>query len=80
MCSRDCFHCVYKDCVDGSFSPSDYVELVELEKAVGIFSPEDEEYYEQDLLGVIMLEEKRRRFNQRRREKNKQPREKETKA
>ena len=80
MCSRDCFHCVYKDCVDGSFTPFDYIELVELEKAVGIFQPEDEQHYEEDLFAVIVLEEKRRRFNQRRREKNKQSRTKETEA
>ncbi len=34
-CDRDCFHCRFSDLIDGSLSPSDYIELVDLEYEQG---------------------------------------------
>jgi hypothetical protein len=65
-CDRNCFACRFLDCIDASFSPSDYLELVELERDLGIFQPEDEKYFLLDLVAVTKLEEKRKRASARR--------------
>lgn len=68
-CNRDCFSCRFPDCIDSSFSVSDYIELVELEKEIGVFQREDENYYFLDMLAVARTEAKKERAKRRRQEK-----------
>ena len=53
VCNRKCAECSYKDCIDDTFTPSDYLDLIDLEKSLGMYLPEDEKYFYEDLLAVV---------------------------
>ena len=61
MCSRDCLNCPFPDCIDDTFTPVDYLDQVEEEKELGIFQPEDDEFFLIDLLRVVRSERRRER-------------------
>ena len=68
-CDKDCFNCRFSDCINGALSPSDYIELVEIEREVGVFQPEDEQYYYIDLLSIVKSYERKARQKKRARNK-----------
>ena len=69
MCFRDCLNCPFPDCIDDTFTPVDYLDQVEEEKALGIFQPEDAECFLIDLLRVVRSERRRERMRARMRER-----------
>lgn len=72
MCSRDCLNCPFPDCIDDTFTPSDYLDQVEEEKAAGVFQPEDECYFLIDLLAVARSERRRARHRVHMRERRRE--------
>lgn len=61
-CDKKCFKCQYADCINDRVTAMDFLDIVDLEKEVGVYQPEDEKWF------VVELEYYVRR--DRRREKN----------
>lgn len=59
VCNRKCAECTYKDCIDDTFTPSDYLDLIDLEKSLGVYLPEDEKFFYDDLLAVVERQRER---------------------
>ena len=62
ICNRKCADCSFADCIDDSFSPTDYLDLIDLEKSLGVYLPEDEKYFYDDLLIVVLRERRKERL------------------
>ena len=63
-CDKKCLKCRYADCVNETVTANDYLDIVDLEKALGIYLPEDEPFFYEDLLRFVRRDRKRERFEE----------------
>lgn len=45
MCNKDCFNCVFSDCINDEISNDDLTALEEIEKIVGLIKPKKKSGY-----------------------------------
>ena len=45
MCNKDCFNCVFSDCINDEISNDDLTALEETEKIVGLIKPKKKSGY-----------------------------------
>lgn len=40
-CDKNCLSCVYADCINDTVTAMDFLDIVDLEKALGVYQPKD---------------------------------------
>ncbi len=61
-CNKKCLNCPYEDCINHTVTALDFLDIVDLEKALGIYFPEDEACFLEELEFFVRRDRKRECF------------------
>ena len=61
ICDKKCFKCQYADCINDRVTSMDFLDIVDLEKEVGVYQPEDVKWFGVELEYYVRRERRRER-------------------
>ena len=60
-CDKKCLSCPYPDCINDTVTAMDFLDVVDLEKALGVYQPEDGQWFALELEFFVRRDRRRER-------------------
>ena len=61
-CDKKCFKCQYADCINDRVTSMDFLDIVDLEKEVGVYQPEDVKWFGVELEYYVRRDRRREKI------------------
>ena len=58
VCNKDCFHCVFEDCINDDYGPEELALVLAFEEAGGVVFQSEREALSEEIVEACMLQRK----------------------